>query len=107
MKRSRIDSFIMAQEGLEKLSRGEIEAVQLKKLNRVLALEKERQGFYRNLPERLEKLGELSELPFTDDEDLAQHGAELLDIGFASCIIDGGSALSHRCCHDDIGGTCH
>ena len=78
MKRSRIDSFIMAQEGLEKLSRGEIEAVQLKKLNRVLALEKERQGFYRNLPERLEKLGELSELPFTDDEDLAQHGAELL-----------------------------
>ncbi len=78
MKRSRIDSFIMAQEGLEKLSRGEIEAVQLKKLNRVLALEKERQGFYRNLPERLEKLGELSELPFTDDEDLAQHGAERL-----------------------------
>ena len=31
--------------------------------------------------------------------------AELLDIGFAGCIIDGGSTLGEHGSHDDIGGT--
>ena len=39
MRRSRIDSFIMEQEGLQALNRKDIEAVQLEKLNRVLASE--------------------------------------------------------------------
>ena len=37
MRRSRIDSFIMEQEGLQTLNRKDIEAVQLEKLNRGLA----------------------------------------------------------------------
>ncbi len=78
MKRSRIDNFIREQEGLSCLSREEIEAVQLKKLNRILALEKAREGFYRNLPGHLERLADLESLPFTTDEDLAQHAGGLL-----------------------------
>ena len=78
MKRSRIDNFIMAQEGLKHLTRKEIEAVQLTKLNRVLAQEKERTGFYRDLPEHLESLEELGTLPFTTEEDLAQSVSGLL-----------------------------
>ncbi|MBQ9661888.1 MAG: AMP-binding protein [Oscillospiraceae bacterium] len=78
MKRSRIDNFIMAQEGLQRLTRREIEAVQLTKLNRVLALEKQRGGFYRGLPECLDSLDELRTLPFTTDEDLAQNAPGLL-----------------------------
>ena len=35
-----------------------------------------------------------------------QHVTELLDIGFAGCIINRGGTLRHDCCHDDIGGTC-
>ena len=78
MRRSRIDSFIMEQEGLQTLNRKDIEAVQLEKLNRVLASEKKRDGFYRNLPARLNTLSELKELPFTTEEDLAQHASGLL-----------------------------
>ena len=78
MRRSRIDSIIMEQEGLQALNRKDIEAVQLEKLNRVLASEKKRDGFYRNLPERLNTLSELKDLPFTTEEDLAQHASGLL-----------------------------
>ncbi len=78
MKRSRIDSFIMEQEGLENLSRSEIEAVQLKKLNRILALEKERNGYYRDLPSHMNSLEELTDLPFTTDEVLAHQAGQLL-----------------------------
>lgn len=78
MQRSRIDNFIMKQEGLQSLSRKEIETVQLKKLNRLLASEKTRDGYYRELPERLESLEELKQLPFTTDEDLAYHAPGLL-----------------------------
>ena len=78
MKRSRIDKFIMGQERLKRLTRKEIEAVQLKKLNRVLTQEKQRAGFYRDLPEYLESLEELGTLPFTTEEDLAQSASGLL-----------------------------
>ena len=78
MQISRIDRYIMDAEGLDRLTRHEIEAVQLEKLNRVLAREKERNGFYRNLPEKLESLTELQTLPFTDEEDLAARAPDLL-----------------------------
>ncbi len=78
MKRSRIDNFIMGQEGLKRLTRKEIEAVQLKKLNRVLTQEKQRAGFYRDLPKHLKSLEELGTLPFTTEEDLAQSASGLL-----------------------------
>ena len=68
----------MRQERLQSLSRKEMEAVQLKKLNRVLALEKAREGFYRDLPEHLDSLRDLEALPFTTDEDLARNAPGLL-----------------------------
>ena len=78
MKRSNLDALIMEQENLSTLTRADIEAVQLKKLNRLLRLEKEREGFYKYLPERLSSLAELSTLPFTTDEDLAHNAPGLL-----------------------------
>ncbi|MCR5088988.1 MAG: AMP-binding protein [Oscillospiraceae bacterium] len=78
MKRSRIDALLMEQEGLRSLTRRDIEAVQLGKLNRLLRREKLRNGFYRDLPEHLSSLEELSSLPFTTDEDLAHHAPTLL-----------------------------
>ena len=78
MKRSRLDALIREQEGLRTLTRREIEAVQLEKLNRLLARERARQGFYRRLPPRLDSLSRLADLPFTTDEDLARHPGGLL-----------------------------
>ena len=78
MSAPRIDALIMAQEGLERVDRETIEAVQLKKLNRLLASERARGGYYRALPERLESLAELPSLPFTTDEQLAANAPGLL-----------------------------
>ena len=78
MRPPRIDALIMAQEGLDRVDRETIEAIQLKKLNRLLAREKERGGFYRELPERLFSLADLPSLPFTTEEDLAANAAGLL-----------------------------
>ena len=75
---SRLDALIAEQEGLERVDRETIEAIQLKKLNRLLAREKARGGFYRELPERLLSLERLSDLPFTTEEDLARHAPSLL-----------------------------
>ncbi len=75
MRISRIDAMIKAQEGLENLTRRDIEGMQLAKLNALLAREKERRGFYKDLPERLESLPELAELPFTTEADLADNSS--------------------------------
>ena len=53
-------------------------ATETDKLNAVLKREKERQGFYRDLPERLESLDDLKTLPFTTESDLAQKGGRML-----------------------------
>ncbi len=78
MKRSHIDALLMEQEGLCSLTRRDIESLQLGKLNRLLQREKLRDGFYRDLPEHLSSLEELTTLPFTTDEDLAHHAPGLL-----------------------------
>ena len=75
---SRIDAMIREQEGLARADRKSIEAIQLNKLNRLLARQKERGGFYRNLPDRLNSLEELSGLPFTTEDDLANNPGALL-----------------------------
>ena len=75
---SRLDALIAEQEGLERVDRETIEAIQLKKLNRLLAREKERGGFYRDLPERIASLARLPDLPFTTEEDLARNASSLL-----------------------------
>ena len=45
MKITGLEALIKEQEGLERLKRADIETLQLEKLNRLLRLEKERQGF--------------------------------------------------------------
>ena len=59
MKRSNIDAMICRQEKITDITRETINKIQLDKLNAVLKREKERQGFYRDLPERLESLDDL------------------------------------------------
>ena len=65
MSMPRIDALLLAQEGLDRVDRETIEARQLKKLNRLLSRERERGGFYRELPERLFSMADLPSLPFT------------------------------------------
>ncbi len=74
----RIDQLIRMQEHLDRLDRSGIEEMQLRKLNALLKKEKQRGAFYRALPDHLERLSELSALPFTTDEDLAQNAGGLL-----------------------------
>ena len=78
MERSRLDALICEQEALPALTREEIEAVQLRKLNRLLMREKNRSGFYGDLPEHLSLLDELAELPFTTEADLSLHAPGML-----------------------------
>ena len=78
MSRPRIDALLMMQEGIQAVTRESIQALQLKKLNALLAREKARGGFYRELPERLESLEALASLPFTTEEELAAKAPGLL-----------------------------
>ena len=75
---SRLDALIAEQEGLAEIDRETIKAIQLHKLNRLLACEKERGGFYKFLPDHLDSLEDLQTLPFTTEEDLAQNAPGLL-----------------------------
>ena len=78
MRLSRINTLLLAQEGLGSVTRASIEKMQLQKLNALLMREKERGGFYRELPGHLDSLPELASLPFTTDEDLAHYAPGLL-----------------------------
>lgn len=78
MQISRIDTWIRAEEGLSGLSRKELEELQLEKLNCILAKEKMKNGFYRQLPGRLDDLDELLTLPFTDSLALAKYGSQMV-----------------------------
>ena len=53
MKRTNIDEMICKQEGIAEVTREALNKIQLAKLNAVLKREKEREGFYSNLPEKL------------------------------------------------------
>ena len=78
MKISALDDLVRKQEGADHLTRKNIEEIQLGKLNRLLVREKEQNGFYGNLPERLSGLKELESLPFTTEEDLREHGNRMV-----------------------------
>ena len=78
MNRSRIDAYIREKEALPDITRESLDALKLKKLNALLKREKERGGFYRHLPERLDSLEELKTLPFTTEEELARNAPGLL-----------------------------
>ena len=78
MKRSNIDAMICNQEGIAEVTGEVLNKIQLAKLNAVLKREKERGGFYRNLPEKLEKLDDLKTLPFTTESELAKNSGRML-----------------------------
>lgn len=78
MKRSALDALVREQEGISCLTREAIEEIQLKKLNRLLKREKERGGFYKDLPDYLDCLSDLSRLPFTTEADLMEQGHRML-----------------------------
>ena len=78
MKITNLDRWMREQEGLSRLGRDEIKQIQLQKLNLLLSREKERAGFYRDLPERLDALEDLRLLPFTAEEDLIREGHRMV-----------------------------
>ena len=78
MNIAKLDSWVKEKEGIKILDRQAIESLQLEKLNRLLEREYARQGFYRNLPRRLNSLKELENLPFTTDQDLKEQGNRML-----------------------------
>ena len=78
MKRTALDKWICEIERLPELTREALEALQLARLNALLAREKARGGFYAGLPESVGSLAELARLPFTTAEQLAQNAPGLL-----------------------------
>lgn len=78
MRKTRLENWICEVEGLSVLDRAALEALQLGRLNELLAREKARGGFYKGLPERIAGLDELKGLPFTTPEQLAENAPGLL-----------------------------
>ncbi len=78
MMLSKLELWMQKHEHVSSLTRIEIEQIQLRKLNHLLAREKARGGFYKDLPEKLSSLQKLSSLPFTTESQLKNHGNQML-----------------------------
>ena len=78
MKRTNLENWIEKTEGLPKLTREGLEALQLTRLNETLERLKARGGFYKDCPEKLDSLAELQNLPFTTAEDLSARPGKFL-----------------------------
>ena len=78
MNRTKLDNWIEKTEALPELSREGLDALQLERLNEMLARVKARGGFYRDYPEKLGSLEELCRLPFTTAENLAAYPGKFL-----------------------------
>ena len=78
MKRTNLDKWIETTESIPHLTRENLEALQLRRLNETLARLKERGGFYKDYPEKLDSLADLRNLPFTTAEDLSAHPGKFL-----------------------------
>jgi phenylacetate-coenzyme A ligase PaaK-like adenylate-forming protein len=78
MKRTNLDKWIETTESISHLSRENLEALQLRRLNETLARLKARGGFYKDYPEKLDSLTELRNLPFTTPKDLADYPGKFL-----------------------------
>lgn len=76
MNKSRIDAYIMAQEGLRDCSRETLEAFQLAQLNKALA--RMHAHGVGDVPAHLESLAALQTLPFTTAADLAAQPSRYL-----------------------------
>ena len=68
MTRTRLDAFIERLEGIDHLTRENLEELQLRRLNDLLARARESKIHYEKLPEKLDSLNELCKLPFTTPE---------------------------------------
>lgn len=77
MTRTKLENWIEGKEGLRPLTREGLEALQLARLCDLLSRERERGGFYKDVPERVGSLAELAVLPFTTAEDVAQRGGAM------------------------------
>ena len=71
MNRTKLDNWIAELEGLPNFTREALEALQLRRLNETLKRVRERGGFYKDYPEKLDSLADLRNLPFTRAEDLS------------------------------------
>ena len=78
MRRTNLEDWIETTERIPHLTRENLEQLQLQRLNETLAKVKQRGGFYRDYPEKLESLSALQKLPFTTAEDLAAHPGRFL-----------------------------
>ncbi len=78
MKTAALDLWVREQEGLDLLTEDKMEQIQLRKLNALLARERERGGFYREFPDHLSDLSGLSGLPFTTEADLLEQGHRMV-----------------------------
>ena len=78
MNRTNLENWIENTEALPRLTREGLDALQLRRLNETLTRVKARGGFYKDYPEKLEKLEDLGELPFTTAEEIAAHPEKFL-----------------------------
>ena len=78
MKRTNLDSWIETIEGIPHLTRENLEQLQLCRLNEILKRLKDRGGFYKDYPEKLDSLADLQKLPFTRAEDLSAYPGKFL-----------------------------
>ena len=94
MKRTNLDQWIEITESIPHLTRENLEALQLRRLNEALARVKVRGGFYKDYPEKLDSLAELQNLPFTTAEDLSAYPGKFLLISQSevSRVISGATS---------------
>ena len=78
MKRTNLDTWIETTERIPHLTRENLEQLQLHRLNEMLKRLKERGGFYKDYPEKLDSLADLRNLPFTTAEDLSASPGKFL-----------------------------
>ena len=78
MNRTRLDAFIERLEGIDHLTRENLEELQLHRLNEMLSRMRESKDHYQNLPEKLDCLSDLKKLPFTTAQMLAEHPGRYL-----------------------------
>lgn len=78
MKRTNLDTWIEITERIPHLTRENLEQLQLCRLNEMLKRLKDRGGFYKDYPEKLDSLTDLRNLPFTTVADLSAYPGKFL-----------------------------
>lgn len=78
MERTKLENWIEKIENIPKLTRENLEALQLIRLNEMLEKRKARGGFYKDYPDKLERLTDLQNLPFTTAQMLSENPGKFL-----------------------------